>query len=97
MVNDIKNLQNSQQSLQVVKGTFFSWRKHNQTCPKMKDYVKPCLQENNPDHVVLHVGINDLVSKNITKRIKKHVVDLPKNSVKDLCSVSISSVIPRND
>ena len=29
----------------------------------MSDCVKPCLRENNPDHVVLHVGTNDLPSE----------------------------------
>ena len=24
----------------------------------MKDYVKPCIRENNPDHVIIHVGTN---------------------------------------
>ena len=63
----------------------------------LKDYFKPSLQENNPNHVSLHVGTNDLVSENIAERIEKSLVDLPKNSVKDRCSVSISSIIPRND
>ena len=28
------------------------------TC--MRDYIKPCLRENSPEHVVLHVGTNNL-------------------------------------
>ena len=31
----------------------------------MNDYVKPCIHENNPDHMMFHVGTNDiLTSKN---------------------------------
>ena len=29
----------------------------------MNDYVKPCIRENNPDHVIIHVGTNELDSK----------------------------------
>ena len=25
----------------------------------IKDCVKPCIRENNPDHVILHVGSNE--------------------------------------
>ena len=26
----------------------------------MNDYVKPCIRENNPDHITFHVGTNDI-------------------------------------
>ena len=26
----------------------------------MNDYVKPCIRENNPDHIIFHVGTNDI-------------------------------------
>ena len=29
----------------------------------MKDYVKPCIREKNPDYVILHVGANELNSE----------------------------------
>ena len=63
----------------------------------MKDYVKPCIRENEPDHIILHVGTNNLSSEQSPERIAKSIVDLAKLSVKDHCSVSISSIIPRND
>ena len=28
----------------------------------MRDYVKPCIRENNPENVILHVGTNELNS-----------------------------------
>ena len=30
----------------------------------MKDYSKPCIKEDKPDHLILHVGTNDLASQN---------------------------------
>ena len=31
----------------------------------MNDYVKPCTRENNPDHIIFHVGTNDILSKKL--------------------------------
>ena len=41
----------------------------------MKDYTKPCTREENPDHIILHVGTNDLISGNSPKRVGKSIVD----------------------
>ena len=30
----------------------------------MKDYVKPCVKDENPDHIIMHIGTNDLNSEN---------------------------------
>ena len=59
-------------------------------------HVKLCLQENKPDHVIAHMGTNDLTSDNNAGSIAKSVLDLVKNHVKDHCSGIISSIIPRN-
>ena len=63
----------------------------------MKDYVKPCIRENDPDHVILHVGTNEMNSELPPERIAKSVVDVAKNVKSDTRSVSISSILPRND
>ena len=63
----------------------------------MKDYVKTCIRENEPDHIILHVGTNNLSSEQKAERVAKSIVDLAKLSVKDHCPVSISSIVPRND
>ena len=55
----------------------------------MKDYVKPCIRENDPDHVILHVGTNKMNSE--------LPPDVAKNVKSDTRSVSISSILPRND
>ena len=49
--------------------------------------------ENKPGYMILDVRTNNLASGNNTKRIAKSMVDLAKKSY----SVSISSIIPRND
>ena len=63
----------------------------------MKDCIKPCIREEQPDHVILLVGTNNLSSEQNAERIAKSIVDLAKLSVKDHCSVGISSIVPRND
>ena len=63
----------------------------------MKDYVKPCLRENDSKNVILHVGTNDLNSELSPERIAKSIVDVAKNIQSDTRKVSISCIVPRND
>ena len=63
----------------------------------MKDYTKPCTREENPDHIILHVGTNDLSSDNSPERVGKSIVDLAKNLFHDNRKVTISDIIRRND
>ena len=63
----------------------------------MKEYVKPCIRENDPDHVIMHVGTNEMNSKLPPERIAKSVIDVAKKVKTDTRSVSISGIIPRND
>ena len=63
----------------------------------MKDYTKPCAREENPGHIILHVGTNDLISDNSLERVGKSIIDLAKNLFHDNRKVTISGVIPRND
>ena len=63
----------------------------------MKDYIKPCIQENDPDHVIMHVGTNEMNSELPPERIAKSVIHVAKNVKTDTRSVSISGIIPRND
>ena len=63
----------------------------------MKNYVKACIRENDPDHVILHVGTNELNSELLPERIAKSIVDVAKNIKSEKRSISISGVVPRND
>ena len=58
------------------------------TC--MRDYIKPCLRETSPEHVVLHVETNDLPSV-------KPIITLAQGVIAEKRSVSISSIIMQND
>ena len=53
----------------------------------MKDYVKPCIRNNSPDYVILHVGTNELNSELTPERIAKSVIDVGKNCQKKELSV----------
>ena len=59
----------------------------------MKDYTKPCTHEENPDRIILYVGISD----NSPEQVGKSIVDLVKNLFHDNRKVTISGLIPRND
>ena len=63
----------------------------------MKDYSKPCIKEDQPDHIMLHVGTNYLASENNAERTAKSIVDLAKGFVADDCTISVSSIVPRNN
>ena len=63
----------------------------------MSDYIKPCFREKNPDHVVIHVGTNDLPSEKPAETIATSVLNLAREVLSEKRSVSISGIIPRND
>ena len=45
----------------------------------MNDYAKPCIRKDNPDHIILHVGTNELSSENVAERVDKSIADLAKS------------------
>ena len=45
----------------------------------ISDYVKPCTRENNPDHIIFHVGTNDIPSTKTPEFIARSILDLAKN------------------
>ena len=63
----------------------------------MNDYVKPCIRKNNPDHIILHVGTNDIPTSKDPLAIVQSIVDLAKNIMTQDGSVTISGTILRND
>ena len=63
----------------------------------MKDYVKPCIREINPEYVILHVVTNELNSELTAERIAKSVIDVGKNIQTNHRTVSKSGIGPRND
>ena len=63
----------------------------------MKDYVKPCIREKNPDYVIFHVGTNELNSELPPERIAKSIIDAAKNTQSNSRIVNICGIVPRND
>ena len=63
----------------------------------MKDYSEPCIKEDNPDHLILHVGTKNMAYENNTEKIAKSIVDLAKGLVVNDCIISVSSIVPKND
>ena len=49
------------------------------TC--MRDYVKPCLRENNPEHVVLHMGTNNLPLVKHADYIARSIITLAQEVI----------------
>ena len=42
----------------------------------MYDHVKPTIPEFNPNHIILHVGTNELKSSKTASQISRSVIDL---------------------
>ena len=67
------------------------------TC--MKYYVKPSIRENNPDHIIFHVGTNDVSIEKTSQVIAQSKVDLAKSVASDDLQVNlnVSSIVQWND
>ena len=66
------------------------------TTSHMKNHIVPCM-ERKPDHVVLHVGCNDVRSKDDPSAIASRIVELASDVQKENTTVTVSTLIPRND
>ena len=66
------------------------------TADCMTDYMKPSLREN-PNHFILHVGTNDLISNNSAKCIAESIIEKAVYLKNDKHDVSISSIALRKD
>ena len=62
----------------------------------MADYMKPSIRAK-PDHVILHVGTNDLNSNATPNEIAANIVGLATEMKTENCDVSISGIIIRID
>ena len=56
----------------------------------MKDYMKPCIRDNDPDHLIFHVGRKYVLSRKIKKNIAEWIVPLTKEIKKS----KLMSVFP---
>ena len=51
----------------------------------------------NPDHIIIHIGTNDLASNTPAEKVAESIIDLASTLKSDSCSVAISSITVRND
>ena len=63
----------------------------------MREYAKQCISEDNPDHIIHHVGTNELSSENDAERVGKSVADPAKSLLSENWKVIISGIVPQND
>ncbi len=66
------------------------------TTSHMKHHIVPCM-ERKPDHVVLHIGCNDIRSKDTPSAIASRIVELANGVQNENTTVTISALVPRND
>ena len=62
----------------------------------MKDYLKSSLRKD-PNHIILHVGTNNLVLDRTSQDIATSIVNLACSMESESCDVSISNIILRTD
>ena len=59
----------------------------------MKDYAKPCIRVNDPDHIIHHLGTNDLNSEKRAQLCSKSIVDLAKGLTSGKRKVTIFGIM----
>ena len=55
------------------------------------------IRENNPDHIIFHVGTNDVPFEKTPQVIAQSIVDLVKSVANDNLQATVSCIVPRND
>ena len=60
------------------------------------DHVKPIIRDK-PDHIIFHVGTNDIPLDKDAGDVAKSIVDLVMCGNSSTCDVSISNIITRKD
>ena len=63
----------------------------------LKDYVKTCVRDEQPDHIIVHVETNNLNSENNPGRAPETIVNFVEGIVSDKRKVADSGIIPKND
>ena len=63
----------------------------------MHDHVKPTMRDFDPEHVIIHVGTNDLNSNKTASQIANSIVELVLSLKNDRNSIYVSLIVPRND
>ena len=94
----IKNLNGYLLTKKLRKRELIKVRLFTGAKPSCKyDNVKPTIQEFNPNHIILHVGTNELKSFKRVSQISKSVIDLALSLKSETNTVMISQIAPRKD
>ena len=63
----------------------------------MYDHVKPTIREFNLNHIILHVGTNELKNSKTARQISRSVIGLALSLKSETKAVTISLIVPRKD
>ena len=63
----------------------------------LNDHVKPIIRNGDADHVILHIGTNDLRSEKTPVQICHEIINLATTIRNENIKVSISGLVQRND
>ena len=63
----------------------------------LSDHVKPVIRNGDADHVILHIGTNDLRSEKTPVQICHEIIDLATSIKNENIKVSISGLVQRGD
>ena len=61
------------------------------------DHAKPTIREVNPEHIILHVGTNDLNSEKTASQISNSIIDLANSLKNETNNIHVSLIVPQND
>ena len=61
----------------------------------MVDHVKPTLRDDKSDHIILHVGTNDLRTEKKASQIAKSIMGLTTSLKNNGNSIIVSGIVPR--
>ena len=63
----------------------------------MHDHVKPTMRDFNSEHVIIHVGTNDLNSDKTASQIANSIAELALSLKNDNKNIYVSLIVPRID
>ena len=63
----------------------------------MRDHVKLVIQEFNPNHIILHVGTNELNSGKTIRQISRSIIDLTLSLKTERNIVTTFLTVPQKD
>ena len=63
----------------------------------MHDHVKPTIRDFDPEHIILHVGTNDLNSEKTASQIANSIIELALSLKNETNTIHVSLIVPRQD